>query len=331
MAPVRELTRGTPAAGFLALLLLALSPQAAPAPPAASLSPKLTAAEKAATARITAAEISGHTRFLSDDLLEGRFPGTRGDEIAIRYLATELETMGYRPGAEVDGKSSWFQKVPLVRHTVSVPPEVVFRAGTRQLALSSRAGPSADLVLRSMGNTDRVVAKDAELVFVGYGIVAPEHGWDDYRGIDVKGKIVVLLNFNPPWAGKDVRLWYGRWDYKYLEAARHGALGALLIHTPESASYPWQVVASSNVPVSFALPADADSDPHLAFQAWITHDAAVRLFALAGRDLSRDEAAATAPSGKGGPSTALGVTASFEMPVVRERIETSNVVGILPG
>jgi hypothetical protein len=280
---LRLLIRRTPAVAFLSFSLLALSPQAAPNS-TASLSPKLTAAEKAAAARITAPEISGHTRFLSDDLLEGRFPGTRGDEIAIRYLATELETMGYHPAATgADGKSSWFQPVPLVRHTASVPPEVVFRAGTKQLALSTRGGQSADLVLRSMGNTDRVVAKDAELVFVGYGIVAPEHGWDDYRGIDVKGKIVVLVNFNPPWAGKGVRLWYGRWDYKYLEAARHGAIGALLIHTTESASYPWQVVATSNVPVSFALPADQDSDPHLAFQAWISHDAAVRLFSLARR------------------------------------------------
>jgi Zn-dependent M28 family amino/carboxypeptidase len=176
-----------------------------------------------------------------------------------------------------------------------------------------------------------VVAKDAELVFVGYGIVAPEHGWDDYRGLDVKGKIVVLLNFNPPWAGKGIRLWYGRWDYKYIEAARHGAVGALLIHTTESASYPWQVVATSNVPVGFALPADQDSDPQLPFQGWISHDAAVRLFTLAGRDLSRDEAAATDPAEMGGPSMSLGVTASLDMPVRRERIESSNVVGILPG
>src|SRR5215470_1800590 len=138
--------RGPRAAPALLLLLLSLSSRAAPAHSAASLSRKLTAAEKAASARITAAEISGHTRFLADDLLEGRFPGPRGDDLAIRYLATELETMGYRPGVTgADGKSSWFQQVPLVRHSASVPPEVHFRAGTRQLALSARAGPSADL------------------------------------------------------------------------------------------------------------------------------------------------------------------------------------------
>ena len=114
------------------------------------------------------------------------------------------------------------------------------------MALPTGPGVKAEVVLRSIGDTDHVVARDAELVFVGYGIVAPERGWDDYRGVDVKGKIVVVLNFNPPWAGEGVRLWYGRWDYKYLEAARHGAVGALVIHTTESASYPWQVVSSSN-------------------------------------------------------------------------------------
>jgi Zn-dependent M28 family amino/carboxypeptidase len=167
------------------------------------------------------------------------------------------------------------------------------------------------------------------LVFVGYGIVAPEHGWDDYRDVDVKGKIVVLLNFNPPWAGEGVRLWYGRWDYKYLEAARHGAVGALLIHTPESASYPWQVVATSNGPTAFGL--DGDPDPHLPFQGWIAHDAAAKLFDLGHRTLATDEAAAKDPASKGFKAVPLGVTSSLEMPVARERIESANVVGLLPG
>jgi Zn-dependent M28 family amino/carboxypeptidase len=312
------------------LCTVALGLSFAAAKPATS-SPKLSAAEKTAAARIKAAEISAHTRFLSQDLLEGRFPGSRGDELAMDYLASQLEAFGYQPGATApDGTPSWFQPVPLVRHESTVPPAVDFQtAGGQQLVLPTGPGVSAQIVVRSLGDTDHVSVKNAELVFVGYGIVAPEHGWDDYRGVDVKGKIVVLLNFNPPWAGEGVRLWYGRWDYKYLEAARHGAVGALLIHTPESAGYPWQVVANSNGPAAFGL--DGDPDPRLAFQGWISHDAAAKLFELGQRDLDREEQAATDETRKGAKGLALGVTASLDMPVSRTRLDSANVIGRLPG
>jgi Zn-dependent M28 family amino/carboxypeptidase len=306
--------------------------QPAPVHAPAATSPALSAAEQAAAARVTAAEISGHTRFLADDLLEGRFPGGRGEELAVRYVAAQLEAMGYRPGAtDAAGRPSWFQEVPLVRHVASVPPAVSFRRGGERVTLATGPGPAAEVVVHSVGGVERASAKDSELVFVGYGIVAPEHGWDDYRGVDVRGKVVVLLNFNPPWAGERVRLWYGRWDYKYLEAARHGAAGALLVHTTESAGYPWKVVATSNGPVAFALPPEADADPRLPFQGWIGHDAAARLFRLAGRDLAADAAAARDPRGRGAPPRPLGVTMSLDMPVARERIRSANVVGVLPG
>jgi Zn-dependent M28 family amino/carboxypeptidase len=292
-----------------------------------ALTPKLSAAEKAAAARITAAEISAHTRFLSDDLLEGRFPGSRGDALAMAYLAAQLEAFGYQPGATgADGKPSWFQPVPLVKHTSTVPSTVTFQGAGQQLALPTGPGVEAQIKVRSLGDVDRVSVKDAELVFVGYGIVAPEHGWDDYRGVDVKGKIVVLLNFNPPWAGEGVRLWYGRWDYKYLEAARHGAIGALMIHTTESAGYPWQVVATSNSAAAFGL--EGDPDPRLPFQGWIGHEAATQLFRLGQRSLYSDEQLAKAVGFKAVP---LGVTGSLDMPVARERIDSTNVVGLLPG
>jgi Zn-dependent M28 family amino/carboxypeptidase len=313
---------------LIPLLLLAVLLVPARAVPA----PSLSTSEKAAAARITEAEISGHIRFLADDLLEGRFPGTRGDEIALRYLATQLETMGYRPGTlDPDGHPAWFQRVPLEKFTATLPQELTFRRGPEQLALATGPGVKADLTLRSVGSASEVAINDAELVFVGYGITSPEHGWDDYRGVDVKGKVVVLLNFNPPWAGEGVRLWSGRWDYKYLEAARHGAVGALLIHTTESAGYPWQVVTASNRAEAFALPADSDPDPRLPFQGWISQDAASRLFRLAGRDLAADEAAAKDPKGNGARGTALGVTLSLRMPVKHERLESANVVGLLPG
>jgi hypothetical protein len=298
----------------------------------ATVATRLTPAEQAAAARITAAELSGHTRYLSDDLLEGRFPGARGDELAIRYLAAQLEAYGLQPGATgPDGQASWLQPVPLVRYTASLPAEVTFRRGAEQVALPTGPGVKAELVLHSLGDVDRVAAREAELVFVGYGIVAPEHGWDDYRGVDVKGKIAVVLNFNPPWAGPGVRLWYGRWDYKYLEAARHGALGALVVHTTESAGYPWQVVASSNQAVAIGLPPAGGDDPRLPFQGWITREATARLFQLGGRDLAAAEAAATDPAGHGAQATPLGVTTALDFPVLRERIESANVIGLIRG
>ncbi len=316
----------------LGVLLLVASTARAAADPSPARAPGFTADERAAVARITAAEISGHTRFLGDDLLEGRFPGARGDRLAVKYLAAQLEAMGYRPGATgADGKPSWLQPVPMVKYTATVPGEMVFQRGAAKLALPTGPGSKGELALRSIGDTDHVVARDAELVFVGYGIVAPERGWDDYRGVDVKGKIVVVLNFNPPWAGEGVRLWYGRWAYKYLEAARHGAVGALVIHTTESAGYPWQVVSTSNRDVAFGLPPEDDTDPRLPFQGWISSPAAIRLFELAGRQLSVEEGAARARGGLGGVSFPLGVTASLDMPVRRERLESANVIGMVKG
>jgi len=291
--------------------------------------PAVTPAEQAAMNVITAPEISAHIRFLADDLLTGRFPGTPGDELAVKYLATELEAEGFEPGAVgPDGRPSWFQEVPLVAHTATIPRQITFTKGAQTQALATGPGTAAEIVVHSLGDVDDASVKDAELVFVGYGIVAPEHHWDDYRHADVKGKIAVLLNFNPPWAGPGKRLWYGRWDYKYLEAARHGAVGALVIHTPESAGYPWQVVTSSNGPTAFGLPREGDPDPHLPFQGWLAHDAAARLFRWAGRDLAKLTARA-----QKGPVRAvpLGIGATFEMPVAHRTVPSANVVGLLRG
>ncbi len=274
-------------------------------------------------------------RFLSDDLTEGRFPGTRGDELAIRYLATELETLGYQPGAaDAQGKPSWFQPVPLVKHTSEVPARIALHKGTAEVELATGPGVAAEITFRSRGEGDRVSPRDAELVFVGYGITAPEHGWDDYRDVDVKGKIAVILNFNPPWAGNGVRLWSGRWDYKYLEAARHGAIGALIVHTPESAGYPWQVVVTSNGPTMFSLAPEDDPDAHLLFQGWLSHEAAAKVFQLAGKDLAAEELTAKrgGAQGAGGyRGLPLGVTTSFDMPMTHERLESANVIGRWPG
>lgn len=281
--------------------------------------------ERLAASHITAAEISGHLRFLADDQLEGRKPGQPGDLLAIKYLASQLEAFGLKPGGD-DG--TYLQKVPLVELHAEVPKEVAFAAGGKTLTLRAGGGASADLVLEPNAHIDRAQVKDAPLVFVGYGITAPEYGWDDYRDVDVKGKIVVVMNFNPPFHGEGVRLWYGRWDYKYLNANRHGALGALVIHTTQSAGYPWQVLANSATGTHQDLP-PSDMDPkHMQFQGWITEAAAERLAQLGGSDLPALRKAADQKNFTPQP---LGATLSLDMPVTRRPIETANVIGILPG
>jgi hypothetical protein len=291
----------------LALLL------AAPAP-----------AERAAMSRITANEISGHLRFLSDDQLEGRKPGQPGDELAIKYLASQLEAMGYAPAGE---GGSFLQPVPLVELHAEVPKDLTFRAGDKPLTLRANIGMEEDLAINPSGHIDRAVLKDAPLVFVGHGIVAPEYGWDDYKDADVRGKIVVLMNMNPPFKGEGVRLWYGRWDYKYLTAAAHGAVGALLIHTTPSAGYPWQVVVSSNNGTKQTLP-PREGDKAMQFQGWISEPAAIKLAQLGGKDLDQLRKSAL---GKDFRPEPLGSTLSAEYPVQRRTLQSANVIGVLKG
>jgi Zn-dependent M28 family amino/carboxypeptidase len=284
-------------------------------------------AERAASARVTEAEISGHIRFLSDDLLEGRKPGTAGADLAVKYLASQMEAMGLVPGAAADdGKPSWFQPVPLVELRGRLPREVTFRGASGEVALPVLGGVKADLVLDPDAHLEVARVRDAELVFAGYGIVAPEYGWDDYKDVDVRGKIVVLMNFNPPFAGQGVRLWYGRWDYKFLTAAAHGAAGALVIHTTASAGYPWQVLSASADGVRIDLP--PGTEERMQFQGWITEDGARRLAKLSGTDL---DALRTAAQRKDFRASSLGVRTSFEMPIEKRTTMSANVVGKVTG
>lgn len=282
------------------------------------------AQERAAMNRITAQEISGHLRFLSDDRLEGRKPGQPGDELAIKYLASQLETMGYQPAG--DG-GSFLQRVPLIELAPEVPRDLPFRAGSQTVVLHAGNGVEADLVIDPSAPKDRATVKDAEVVFVGYGITAPEYGWDDYKDVDVRGKVVLLLNFNPPFKGQGVRLWYGRWDYKYMNAARHGAAGALVIHTTESAGYPWQVpVTSSSTPRQHLPP--APDEKFMEFQGWISEPGTVKLAEAGGQDLARLRQAA---QGKDFKPVPMGSRMSLDMPVRMRRFESANVIGLLPG
>lgn len=190
-------------------------------------------------AHVAAAELAineqalrGHIRFLASDLLEGRGPGSRGDDLAQHYIAAQFESLGLKPILPENG---WFQSVPLVGVTARVPDTVTFRQGQQSLALKRHD----DYVFASGKPQPEVALHNAELVFVGYGIEAPEYQWDDFKATDLRGKILLMMNNDPAddpelFAGKR-RLYYGRWDYKFASAARQGAAGAIIIHTTESA------------------------------------------------------------------------------------------------
>lgn len=283
------------------------------------------AQERTAAAHITPNEISGHVRFLSDDLLEGRKPGTAGDSLAILYLASQLEAFGYKPGGD---NGTFLQAVPLVELHAEVPHDVVFQAGGQPLTLHAGGGVSADLILEPNAHIDAATLQNTPIVFVGYGITAPEYGWDDYANVDVKGKIVLVMNYNPPFKGEGVRLWYGRWDYKYINASKHGAAGAFVIHTTPSAGYPWQVLANSNTGTHQDLPPN-DEEPHtMQFQGWMQDAAAQKLVQTAGQNLDALRAAADK---KGFRPVALNASLTLEMPIVKRNFNSANVVGILPG
>ena len=303
-------------------------PPASPAAAPASLpAPGFSSQETETAARLVAATIDAPLRFLADDLLEGRAPGTRGDAVAIQYLAAEMEALGLEPGVTDGATRTFLQKVPLVGITADLPKSETFVSKTGRLTLDI----ARDLVVDA-GLPEPKIALDAkDVVFVGYGIVAPEYRWDDYKGVDVKGKVVLVMNNDPEndpalFAGK-TRLWYGRWDYKYLEAARHGAAAAIIIHTTASAAYPWHVVVSSNVRERFELPR-APGESRLLAKMWATEDACKRLAALGGQDLDALRARAESRDFLPVP---LGIKTTLSLTTRIRTIETDNVVGLLPG
>ncbi len=278
---------------------------------------------KVAKAQITPATLRAPIRFLASDELEGRGPATRGDALARLYLSTELETLGYQPGGE---NGSWEQPFDIVGVKPKLPATWDFtgKAGTVSLRLSD------DYIAGSGVQTPSAGIQDAPLVFVGYGIEAPEYQWDDFKGVDVKGKVLVMLNNDPDWDPKlfagSTRLYYGRWTYKYESAARHGAAGVILIHTTPSAGYPWQVVQSSWGGVQFELP--AENEPRIQLKGWATEDAARRLLKAGGADL--DKLVAQARSRKFKP-VALNLRTSIQFENTISRVRTANVAGLLPG
>jgi Zn-dependent M28 family amino/carboxypeptidase len=262
--------------------------------------------------------------YLAADELEGRGPGTRGDRLAREYLARRLEELGYEPAFS---KGAWDQTLKIVGVDARMPKTWGFRAADGgEVAFRFR-----DEYMGTSGvQQSRVAFDDAEVVFVGYGIQAPEEGWDDFKGADLRGKVLLLLNDDPDWdpdmfAGER-KLYYGRWTYKYESAARQGAAAAIIVHTTPSAGYPWQVVCTSWSGEQFQL--EAGDEPVTPVQAWLTQEAAARLANLGGHDLSTLVERARSREFHPIP---LGVTASLGFSVKLRETETANTAGILRG
>ena len=308
------LASGLIAAG-LALAVDAAVPVAAPA--------VVTPAEKSAARQIRPELIRAHVRFLASDLLEGRGPASRGDRLAEEYVAAQMEGLGLEPAAPDGG---WFQPFDIVGISTDAPATVHF----------TRRGESVDLRYRddyvafSGVQVPEASTGGGEIVFVGYGIVAPEYQWDDYKGADLKGKVLLMMNNDPEddpklFAGK-TRLYYGRWTYKYEMAAKMGAAGAIIVHTTHSAGYPWQVVQTSWSGEQFALP--HEGEPELPVKAWVTEESARKIARLGGQDLDALRAAAQKRDFR---PVSLGVAADITLKNQVKKSQTENVIGRRPG
>ncbi|MCY4476546.1 MAG: M20/M25/M40 family metallo-hydrolase [Gammaproteobacteria bacterium] len=256
---------------------------------------------------------------LASDAYEGRAPGSAGDVKAREWMAVQLADANIAPGAG----QGYEQPFELVSVTTELPAAWPFSTGVS-------VAPGSEFVANVANQTPRASLAGAELVFAGYGIQAPEYEWDDFKAQDVSGKVLVMLNNDPDWdpdlfAGER-RLYYGRWTYKYEIAARLGAVGAIIIHTTPSAGYPWQVVETSWTGPQYEIP--IEGEPRLEVAAWLTEAAARELLASAGHDL--DALTQSARSRDFAP-VPLGVTTTVELDAGLERVETANVLGVLPG
>jgi Zn-dependent M28 family amino/carboxypeptidase len=313
-----------------ALVLLAVIAACSPAPEDGE--PAVRAEMKTALEAITAADLLRHTQVLSSDEYEGRAPGTKGEELTVKYLVSQFQNNGLKPG-NPDG--TYTQKVPMVG--IRAEPKASFVSGSKKIDLKF----PDDCVAVSKHMKPVVNVADSDLVFVGYGVVAPEYGWDDYKGTDVKGKTLVMLVNDPavPDPNNPAKLddnlfrgkamtYYGRWTYKYEIASEKGAAAAVLIHETGPAGYPWEVVSGSWSHENFDIKtADGNSDRVLV-ESWISSDVARKLFEVTGRNFEQLKRAAAEKNFKPVP---LGARARFTIKNTIREIQSTNVIARLDG
>jgi Zn-dependent M28 family amino/carboxypeptidase len=315
-------------AAALAVSLLSLSASIMAQTSAQTIPP----AVKAAEASIDPEKIRAHVKFLADDLLEGRGPGLRGSEIAAQYIAAQFALYGLKPGGD---NGSYLQQINMVGMN-AIPAKT-----TMSLVPKKPEGPSIDLYSIDLKYGDDYTVSnrtltptvdiDAPIVFVGYGITAPEFNWNDYAGIDVKGKVILCIVGDPPstdpnFFGGDALTYYGRWTYKFEQAARMGAVGALIIHRTDLASYGWDVVKNSNTSEKTYL--RDNKDPQLEAASWIQLDVAKQIFKSSNLDADGEIQAA---GKRGFKAVELPVRLHAHVESVVRPFQSPNVVGILPG
>ncbi|MCK7592259.1 M28 family metallopeptidase [Pseudomarimonas salicorniae] len=316
---------------FPSLLALALGGCQPATPPAAdsAATPADAAPAQAAPAsgpEISAEDFAEHVKVLASDEYAGRAPGGRGEELTTEYIKQQFERLGLKPG----NGDSWFQNVPMVAITADPKTTITIKQGDSEETLS--IGP--DMVIGTLKGEPEIKVEDSEMVFIGYGVDAPEADWNDYS-VDVTGKTVVMLVNDPGFhvgseelfQGKRMT-YYGRWTYKFEEAARKGAAAALIIHDTEGAGYGWDVVQNSWSGEQFDLPSSLDPAPRLPAQGWISSAQAGKLFSAAGTTLEAMRTAANQPGFKPVPLKARFSTTIKS--TVRQG-ESKNVVGMLPG
>lgn len=288
----------------------------------------LPAAALAQTPAISVDTLKGVTETLSSDAFEGRAPTTPGEEKTVAYLIERMKAAGLKPG----NKGRWTQDVPMVEITAGDVTPMTFTGGKTPVSLDYRT----DFVGATYRVVPRIDVKDSPVVFVGYGITAPERGWDDYAGVDVKGKTVVILVNDPDWQTQGntgpfegrAMTWYGRWPYKFENAAKHGAAAAIIVHHTEPAAYGWAVVQSSWTGAQYQLDEAGGRMDQSAAIGWMQLAKAQELFASAGKDFGQLEAAAKV---KGFRAVPLGLTMSVGFSNAIKRSASRNVLGILPG
>ncbi|MEP6511337.1 MAG: M28 family metallopeptidase [Dokdonella sp.] len=281
------------------------------------------------SAEISAEDFAARLKKVSSDEFEGRKPGTLGERLTTNWIKHQFEQVGLKPG----NHGNWLQSVPMVETSLLDPDHV-----TLDIDVGGDPEPFAyrkDMIIYSLDASPAVAINHSQIVFVGYGVDAPEYQWNDYAGLDVKGKTVVVLVNDPGWGNHDASLfkgsaltYYGRWTYKFEEAARKGAAACLIVHETPGAGYPWDVVINSWTGAQQSLPPDVDPAPRLSAAGWLTTQAAQRLFAKAGRDFDALKKSADL---RGFKPTDLGATLSTHFKNTVTHSSSENVLGLLPG